>query len=80
VSRHGSWNRAEFSGYDVIFVPFADGRPSGPPQPFLTGFVGDEARKEAHGRPCGLAVLPDGSLLVADDAGDTIWRVAAKEG
>ncbi len=80
VSRHGSWNRAEFSGYDVIFVPFADGRPSGPLQPFLTGFVRDEARKEVHGRPCGLAVLADGSLLVADDAGDTIWRVRAKEG
>jgi glucose/arabinose dehydrogenase len=79
VSRHGSWNRAAFSGYDVIFVPFADGRPSGPPQPFLTGFVRDAARKEVYGRPCGLAVLSDGSLLVADDAGETVWRISAKE-
>ena len=78
VGRHGSWNRAAFSGYDVVFVPFADGRPSGPPRPFLTGFVADEGRKEVHGRPCGLAVLPDGSLLVADDAGDTVWRVGPK--
>jgi glucose/arabinose dehydrogenase len=79
VSRHGSWNRAAFSGYDVIFVPFANGRPSGPPQPFLAGFIRDEAKKEVHGRPCGLAVLADGSLLVADDAGDTVWRVRAQE-
>ena len=78
ISRHGSWNRAAFSGYDVIFVPFADGHPSGLPQPFLTGFIRDEAKKEVHGRPCGLAVLADGSLLVADDAGDTVWRVRAK--
>ncbi len=63
----------------MIFVPFADGRPSGPPQPFLTGFVRDAARKEVYGQPCGLAVLADGSLLVADDAGDTVWRISAKE-
>ena len=78
VGRHGSWNRSAFAGYDVVFVPFADGRPSGPPRPFLTGFVADEGGKEVHGRPCGLAVLPDGSLLVADDAGDTVWRVGPK--
>jgi glucose/arabinose dehydrogenase len=58
-------------------VPFADGRPSGPAEDFLTGFIADESGKEVYGRPCGVAVLPDGSLLVADDAGDRIWRVRA---
>ena len=77
VGQHGSWNRAELSGYKVVFVPFgADGRPSGPPEDFLTGFVADAARSEVFGRPCGVAELPDGSLLVADDAADTVWRVS----
>jgi glucose/arabinose dehydrogenase len=77
VGQHGSWNRAELSGYKVVFVPFGeDGRPSGPPEDFLTGFVADAARSEIHGRPCGVAELPDGSLLVADDAADTVWRVS----
>jgi glucose/arabinose dehydrogenase len=75
VGQHGSWNRSAFSGYKVVFVPFKNGRPTGPPEDFLTGFLaGNE--KEAYGRPVGVATLPDGSLLVADDAGGKIWRVS----
>lgn len=74
IGQHGSWNRSTFSGYRVAFVPFVDGRPSGPVEDFLTGFIASEDRGEVHGRPVGLAVL-DGSLLIADDAGGRIWRV-----
>ena len=77
VAQRGSWNRSRFSGYKVIFVPFRDGRPSGPPRDFLTGFMPDPANGKAHGRPVG--VFPDGAggLLVTDDAGDAVWRVSA---
>lgn len=76
VARRGGGSRVEFLGFDVVFVPFAGGAPTGEPEPFLTGFVADMARGQVHGRPVGLAELPDGSLLVADDAGNTLWRVA----
>lgn len=75
VGQHGSWNRSQFSGYKVVFVPFQGGKP-GTPEDFLTGFLTGKD-KDAYGRPVGVAVLPDGSLLVADDAGGRIWRVAA---
>ncbi len=75
VAQRGSWNRSEFSGYKVVFVPFRDGKPAGPMEDFLTGFLPNPASGEAHGRPVGLAQLADGSLLVADDAGNTVWRV-----
>jgi glucose/arabinose dehydrogenase len=78
IGQHGSWNRSQFAGYRVVFVPFEDGRPSGPMQDFLTGFIKDEAASEVYGRPGGVAVARDGSLLVADDAGKTIWRVAPR--
>jgi glucose/arabinose dehydrogenase len=77
VSQRGSWNRGEFAGYRVLFLPFRDGRPSGAVEEFLTGFLAPD-RDEVFGRPVGLAVLRDGSLLVADDAGDRIWRVTAE--
>jgi len=77
VGQHGSWNRSAFSGYKVVFVPFRNGKPAGLSEDFLTGFVKDEATREVFGRPVGLAVLPDGSLLVADDAANTVWRVSA---
>jgi glucose/arabinose dehydrogenase len=77
VGQHGSWNRAELSGYKVVFVPFADGRPSGGMEDFLTGFICADDPNQVYGRPCGLVVLADGSLLVADDAADVIWRVQA---
>ena len=77
IGEHGSWNRSQFSGYKVVFVPFANGKPSGPPEDFLTGFLAGGDSKDAYGRPVGVTTLPDGSLLVADDAGDTLWRVSA---
>ncbi len=76
IGQHGSWNRSVFSGYKVVFVPFTNGKPSGPMEDFLTGFIADESKKEVYGRPVGVAVLKDGSLLVADDAGNKIWRVS----
>jgi glucose/arabinose dehydrogenase len=77
VAQRGSWNRQPFSGYKVLFVPFKDGKPSGAPQDFLTGFMGDPAKGEAFGRPVGVFQDGRGALLVTDDAGDTIWRVSA---
>nr|WP_294860086.1 sorbosone dehydrogenase family protein [uncultured Fluviicola sp.] len=78
VSQHGSWNRSVLSGYKVVFIPFVKGKPSGKPEDFLTGFIADLEKNEVHGRPVGLTLLPDGSLLVADDVTNTIWRVRAK--
>ena len=75
IGQHGSWNRRPPSGYRVVFIPFAGGRPSGPPEAFLTGFL--NARDEAQGRPVGVAVDRTGALLVADDVGKAVWRVAA---
>lgn len=76
VGQHGSWNRSELSGYKVVFVPFANGRPSGKLQDFLTGFIADASKSEVYGRPVCIAVLDDGSILVTDDASNVIWRVS----
>ena len=76
VGQHGSWNRKPRSGYNVVFVPFAEGRPSGQPIEVLRGFV-NEKDDEAYGRPVGVALDKRGALLVADDVGNVIWRVAA---
>lgn len=73
VGEHGSWNRRPPSGYEVVFVPFANGRPSGMPIDVLTGFV--DGNGDALGRPVGVALDRDGALLVADDVGNTVWRV-----
>ncbi len=78
IGQHGSWNRRPISGYQVIFVPFKDGMPSGPPEPILTGFV--DAEQQAMGRPVGVAFHTSGALLVADDVGDVIWRVVPAPG
>ena len=76
IGQHGSWNRSRLSGYRVIFVPFADGRPAGPARDLLTGFLSPD-EKLSYGRPVGVAVGPDGaSLLVADDVGDVVWRLS----
>lgn len=77
IGEHGSWNRAPYVGYKVVFVPFKNGMPSGSPQDFLTGFLPEDGT--AYGRPVGVVVAPDGALLVADDTGDSIWRVAFKK-
>jgi glucose/arabinose dehydrogenase len=76
IGQHGSWNRSTLSGYRVVFVPFVDGKPAGPPRDILSGFLAADER-EAYGRPVGVAVGPDRSLLVADDVGDVVWRVSA---
>jgi glucose/arabinose dehydrogenase len=77
IGQHGSWNRAELSGFKVVFVPFENGSPSGAPEDFLTGFIADAEKSEVYGRPVGVTVLPDGSLLVNDDSGNRLWRVKA---
>ena len=75
VGQHGSWNRRPQSGYNVVFIPFRDGKPSGPPVEVLSGFLGAEG--DAYGRPVGVAIDRRGALLVADDVGNAIWRVTA---
>lgn len=79
VGQHGSWNRSVISGYKVVFVPFANGQPSGPVEDFLTGFISDVDKSEVYGRPVCVAVLEDGSMLVTDDVSKVIWRVAASK-
>ena len=73
IGQHGSWNRDPINGYNVVFVPFADGKPNGKPLEILSGFVNKDG--DAYGRPVGVAVDKAGALLVADDVGNTIWRV-----
>lgn len=77
VGQHGSWNRKNPAGYKVIFVPFANGKPSGPPEDILTGF---REGGKAYGRPVGVAVDKQGALLVADDVGNVVWRITPSEG
>lgn len=79
IGQHGSWNRSELVGYKVVYVPFSDGKPGGPPQDFLIGFIADLAKGEVYGRPVGVTAARD-ALLVCDDAGNTIWRVAPGPG
>jgi glucose/arabinose dehydrogenase len=74
IGQHGSWNRKQLAGYNVVFVPFSGGKPAGPPQGFLTGFVDNKGK--AYGRPVGVALDGKGALLVADDVGNVVWRVA----
>jgi glucose/arabinose dehydrogenase len=75
IGLHGSWNRQPKVGYEVVFVPFSGGSPSGPPETVLDGFVGDDG--DARGRPVGVAVDARGGVLVADDVGNAVWRVTA---
>lgn len=75
IGQHGSWNRKPFSGYKVIYVPFVNGKPTGLPIDVLTGFVSKQG--DAYGRPVGVVLDKSGALLVADDVGNTIWRVTA---
>jgi glucose/arabinose dehydrogenase len=77
IGQHGSWNRSTLSGYKLVFVPFENGRPSGSPRDILSGFLAPD-EKVSFGRPVGVTLGPDGSLLMADDVGDVIWRVTAE--
>src|SRR5215471_19561397 len=77
VAEHGSWNRADRSGYQVAFVAFTNGEPSADPVPFLAGLVPDPTQKDVLGRPVGVTVAPDGALLVSDDGAGVVYRVTA---
>lgn len=79
VTQHGSWNRADFTGYKIIFVPFRDGKITGPPEDFVTGFIADADKGEVYGRPVAVAITKEGALLITDDASDTIWMVKSNE-
>ncbi len=74
IGQHGSWNRSKLSGYRMVFIPFVDGKPAGPPRDILSGFLAPD-EKFSYGRPVGVAIGPGGCLLMADDVGDVIWRV-----
>ena len=74
IGQHGSWNRSKLSGYKVVFIPFENGKPSGPARDILSGFLAPD-ESFSYGRPVGVTLGPDGSLLVADDVGNCIWRV-----
>jgi hypothetical protein len=76
IGEHGSWNRSFFNGYKVVYVPFENGRPAGKTRDIVTGFIDGD---QAHGRPVGVAIDGTGALLIADDAGNTVWRVAAAD-
>lgn len=76
IGQHGSWNRRPRSGYQVIFVPFENGKPSGPPVDVLTGFLSKDGK--AYGRPVGVALDKQGALLVADDVGNVVWRLTSE--
>ena len=78
IGQHGSWNRSALTGYKVAFVPFKNGKPTGKPEDFLTGFIANAEKGEVYGRPVGVTLTPDGALLVADDVSGIVWRVAAK--
>jgi len=79
IGMHGSWNRSKMVGYKVAFLRFENGKPAGLLEDILTGFIADENKFEAYGRPVGVTVAPDGSLLVADDSGGKVWRVTVKK-
>jgi len=78
IAQHGSWNRAKFAGYKILYVPFVNGEAVDGEQDFLTGFIADESKSQVYGRPVSTLVLADGSVLVADDAGGKIWKVSPK--
>ncbi|MCJ8155309.1 sorbosone dehydrogenase family protein [Chryseobacterium sp. SSA4.19] len=76
IGQHGSWNRSSLMGYQVVFVPFKNGKASGSYEPFLTGFIANEENGDVYGRPVSVLQIADGSLLVADDVSGIVWRVA----
>jgi glucose/arabinose dehydrogenase len=79
LALHGSWNRSQRVGQSVAFVPYKDGKPAGPLESFLTGWMLDPGKREVWGRPTGVMVMKDGSLLVSDDGGNKIWRISYKK-
>ena len=79
IAQHGSWNRSVLAGYKVVFVPFKDGKPTGGPQDFLTGFIDDLGKEKVHGRPVGIIFRADGTMLLTDDVNNTIWKITANK-
>ncbi len=79
VGQHGSWNRSVLAGFKVLYIPFKNGKPSGKPEDFLTGFIANTEKSEVYGKPVQATVLKDGSMLVTDDAANTIWRITANK-
>jgi len=79
IAQHGSWNRSTLSGYKLMFVPFKNGKPSGPPEDFITGFIADLKKDKVFGRPVGVTLLPKGGFLVTDDVNNIIWKVDVAE-
>ena len=76
MTLHGSWNASQPRGYSLVYVPFKDGKPVGEYQVFAVGFWnGDAENSQVWGRPAGVVMLPDGSLLLSDDVGQTVWRI-----
>jgi glucose/arabinose dehydrogenase len=78
IGQHGSWNRSSLSGYKVVFILFVNRLPGGSPRDILSGFLAPD-EKVSYGRPVGVTLGPEGSLLIADDVGDVIWRVTGAE-
>ena len=78
VGQHGSWNRSNFAGYKVLFIPFDNSGKPQQPEDFLTGFIASEDGSKVYGRPVGVTTLPNGDLLVNDDNGGVVWRVSAE--
>jgi glucose/arabinose dehydrogenase len=78
IGQHGSWNRSKLSGYKLVFIPFENGHPSGPARDILSGFLASD-EKTSYGRPVGVTIGPDSSVLIADDVGDVIWRVTGAQ-
>jgi glucose/arabinose dehydrogenase len=79
LAYHGSWNRADRVGQSVVFIPFKNGKPAGPPRDFLTGWMLDPDKQEVWGRPVGIMQMSDGSLLVSEDGNNKIWRITYKK-
>jgi glucose/arabinose dehydrogenase len=79
IAQHGSWNRSTLAGYKVMFVPFKNGRPSGPPEDFITGFMADIEKDKVFGRPVGVTLLPAGGFLVTDDVNNVIWKIGVQQ-
>jgi glucose/arabinose dehydrogenase len=78
LAQHGSWNRSKRVGYNVVFIPFTNGKPSGPAKVLLEGWMLDPEKPDVWGRPVGLLQLPDGGILVSDDVGNKIWHISYK--
>jgi len=79
VAEHGSWNRADRTGYRIVYIPFENGTASGGPEDFLTGWMSAPDVRQVWGRPVAVLTLPDGSLLVSDDGANKVWRVSYGE-